>query len=252
MANFGQIKSLLTKWLAIDQEDSDERLPADIAGSIINIVKRDYLRRRESKFSESSVAFSTESSTPDYLFPTGLSKVRKLWYISPQTTKIVTLSFVNKDQFDIKYPFSSLLTIDGAGDLILQGGGTLQLEGGGTLELSGATDFSQALGDPVEFTMWRGKFVLGFCPNQTIVMFCDYYKILADLVADADTDRFTDEGWEYLLFAGLVKAAEFGADISEERLGIWQKEADKFESALDLEDTRQQMTSRRSQSSEPG
>lgn len=238
--------------MAIDQEDTDERLPDSVLNSIINMVARDYLRRRESKLGEASVAFTTTPNMPDYAVPAGFSKARKVWYLSPDSGAIVVVKFMDKDLFDTTYPYSSLLTLDGAGDLILEGGGFLELEGGGQLKLEGFSNIGNALDDPVHFTIWRGKIVFGYCPDRSITTFVDYYKILPDLADGApdNTNRFIEEGWEYLLFGSLVKASEFG--FEDDRLPIWQAEMAKLEMSLDLEDTRQKTTARRSQSSEPG
>lgn len=240
--------------MAIDQEDADERLPDEIAGDIINIVQRDYLRRRESKLGEHSEVLNAVASTPDYTWPTGFSKPRKIWYLHPSTNKIVFLEYLDKDEFDAKYPYSSLASIDGAFALILAGGGTLQLEGGGSLILEGFPDISGSLGYPKHYTMWQGKFVLGPCPDATLVLFVDCYRMLPDLADNApnNENRFTREAWEYLLFASLVKAAEFGYEVEGDRLAFWEKEAARFERSLDLEDTRQVSVARASKSVEPG
>lgn len=247
-----QLRTSFQAWLSIDQEDGAERCPNSVANDIINMVARDYLRRRESKLGEHSTVLNAVANTPDYTYPANFSKPRKIWYIDPSSSRVVYLDYLDKDTFDTKYPFSSLLTIDGAAVLILAGGGTLNLEGGGTLELTGLEDIANSLGLPTAYTMWRGKFVLGKCPDRTLVMFVDHYRMLPDLVNDADTNRFTDEAWEYLLFASLVKAAGFGWDIESGRLEFFMKEMRAAEVALDLEDTRQHTVGGKSQSTEPG
>jgi len=98
--------------------------------------------------------------------------------------------------------------------------------------------------------VWANEILLGKTPSRIITLNRDYYRILPDLVADGDTNRFTDEAWEYLLFASLVKATEFG--IEDERVGLWEAERKRFEEALDSEDSRAKQTARMSQSREPG
>lgn len=250
--NFGELKQALQDWLSIDQEDGDERLPDAVAGDILNIVSRYYCRIRESKLAEDSTVFNVAAYTPDYDVPTGFSKPRKIWYLEPSTNKVRVVEQLNKDKFDELYPFSSLFTINGAVALILAGGGPLLLEGGGTLDLTDFPDITNSLGSPTHYTIWRNKVILGPCPDSAIITFIDFWKLLPDLVDDDDENRFTDEAWEYLLFNGLVKAAEFGYDVESERLAVWVKEAKMQEDALDIEDTRQRTTGRRSQSTEPG
>ena len=247
-----QLRTSFQAWLSIDQEDGSERCPDAIANDIINMVARDYLRRRESKLGEYSTVLNAVANTPDYTYPANFSKPRKIWYIDPTTSRVVYLDYLDKDTFDTKYPYSSLLTIDGAAALILAGGGVLALEGGGTLLLSGLEDIGNSLGLPTTYTMWMGKFVLGKCPDRTLVMFVDHYRMLPDLVDDTDHNRFTDEAWEYLLFASLVKAAIFGFDVESERLTFFKNEEKRMEVALDLEDVRQHTTGGASKSTEPG
>lgn len=239
-------------WLAIDQDSDDARLPDEIAGDIINLVQLDYLQRRESKLGEYTYVFQTVANTADYELPAGFSKPRKLWYINSDN-KAVVLPILNKDKFDVTYPQSSLLMLDGLGDLLLSGGGFLELEGGGTFNL---TDFdlsvTTGLGTPEAYTLWMEKLVLGKAPDSSILMFFDCYRNLPDLEDGApnNENRFTREAWNYLLFAGLVKAAEFGFETA--RLSYFEAEMMKAEQAIDLEDARQQTTGRSSQSEEPG
>ena len=247
-----QLRTSFQAWLSIDQEDGSERCPDAIANDIINMVARDYLRRRESKLGEYSTVLNAVANTPDYTYPENFSKPRKIWYLDPTTSRVVYLEYLDKDTFDTKYPQSSLLTLDGAGALILAGGGALELEGGGELMLSGLIDLTNSLGLPTHYTMWMGKFVLGKCPDRELVMFVDHYRMLPDLAGDSDHNRFTDEAWEYLLFASLTKAAIFGFDVESERLTFFANEAKKFEVAMDLEDVRQHTVGGRSQSTEPG
>lgn len=247
-----ELRESLQTWLTIDQEDGDERLPDLIATDIINYVSKDYLRRRESRLGEYSVAFNAVANTPDYDTPAGFSKPRKVWYIAPTSGQVTVLTYMDKDAFDVKYPYSSLFSIDGAAALILEGGGQLVLEGGGTLDLTGFPSITGALGNPDNYTIWRNKIILGKCPDASLIMFIDYYRTLPDLEDDDDHDRFTDEAWEYLLFQGLVQAAAFGYEVESERLAFFEKQAAKFEMSLDLEDNRMHTVGRQSQSREPG
>lgn len=247
-----QLRTSFQAWLSIDQEDGSERLPDAIANDIFNYVSRDYLRRRESRIGEYSVAFNAVANTPDYDTPAGFSKPRKIWYIHQTTGQVTVLTYMDKDAFDVKYPYSSLFSIDGAAALILAGGGPLLLEGGGTLDLTNFPDISGSLGAPDNYTIWRNKIILGKCPNASLIMFIDYYRTLPDLAGDTDHDRFTDEAWEYLLFQGLVQAAAFGYEVESERMVFFEKQAAKFELSLDLEDARMHSVGSQSQSREPG
>jgi len=214
---FAQLKTSLGEWLAIDQEDDDERLPAAVRGDIINMVIRDYLRRRESRFGEVTDTFPTVASQKPYTLPTGWSKPGRIWYTDPANSEtVIALKFyAHKQEFDSLYP-------DPTKEELL----------------------------PRAYTIWNKQILIGKTPEQIITMNRDYYRYLTDLSADGDTNRFTDEAWEYLLFASLVKATEFG--VEDERLPTWIREMERHEAALDSEDIRAKQTARMSQSKEPG
>ncbi len=217
---FAELKTSLIQWTAIDQDDAtsqEERLPDVVAGDIINIVQRDYLRRRESRFSEKTDTFAFIADQKPYSLPTNWSKPGQLWYTDPanSSTVIFLTYFANKQQFDKRYP-------DATSTALL----------------------------PESYTIWAKQILIGKTPGQAITVNRDYYLYLTNLSADGDTNQFTDEAWEYLLFASLVKAAEFG--IEDERLPIWIREMEKAEAAIDSEDSRSKQVGRMSQSSEPG
>ena len=213
-----ELISLVQSWCAVDQDDDDERLPSTVVSTIIEMVSRDYLRRRESRLGEADDSFTTVVNTPNYNWPASFSKPRKLWYLNNKNQAVV-IQFKNKDKFDALYPFTSPI-------------------------ISGATiTDNSAFGDPVHFTLWKKQFVLGPAPSSITTIYIDYYSI------DGLT-RFLDEAWEYLLFASLVKSTEFG--VEDSRLPVWVREAEKFELAIDNEDSRQSVVSSISQSVEPG
>ena len=214
---FLQLKDSLADWLGIDQDDGAERLPTAVRGDIINLVLRDYLRRRESRFGEKTDTFAFVASKKNYPLPTNWSKPGQLWYTDPgnSETVIFLTYFADKQLFDKKYP-------DATKEALL----------------------------PESYTIWAKEILIGKTPEQVITVNRDYYLYLTDLNADGDTNRFTDEAWEYLLFASLVKATEFG--LEDERLPIWIREMEKFEAALDSEDIRAKHVARVSQSVEPG
>jgi hypothetical protein len=213
---FEQIVDAVQQWMVIDQEDNAERLPDAVVEDIINGVIDDYCQRRESRFQETSDTFQTVISplTRDYAAPTGW-KPRKLWY-APSTGGVKVLTYLDKDVFDITYPDKT------------------------------QTD------DPVAYTEWAGNIQLGPTPSTVITINRDYYRRLSALAAGSpyNENAFTQQAYQYLLFASLVKACEFG--LEDERLPIWVGEAARAEAALDLEDARRKTVPRRSQSTEPG
>lgn len=250
---FEQLKIKIQEWLGVNEETDDERLPNSVCGDLINICSREYLRRRESRLGETTTPIGVSALTSAYAYPQAFSKPRKLWYVNTDSA-VKVVARLDKDIFDVTYPYSSLLSLPGAASLALEGGGELELEGGGVLllesEIAGLV--AKEIGEPVNYTIWAGKIVLAPCPGRALIAFFDHYSVLADLANGASTNenRFTKEAWEYLLFAALVKASEFG--IEDERAPLWMAEMRGQEIALDLEDSRQHTTGRRSQSTEPG
>jgi hypothetical protein len=240
-----QLRTSIREWLDLDEDE----LPNGVCNDLVNWACNDYLRRRESRFSENSTAFSTVQYAPGYTWPVGFSKPRKLWYLDTND-KPVVLSFLNKDEFDVKYPHSAILSFEGAGLLILSGGGDLVLEGGGSLHLTGEEAPPEAFGSPLDFTMWQGKLVIGPAPSTVFKLFLDYWGLLADLVNDNDTNRMTREADQYVLFHALGNASLFG--IEDERVAIWEARAARLEMSLDIEDSRMHTTPKRSQAREPG
>lgn len=216
---FTELKTSIGQWLGIDLEDDATRLPDAVRGDIINICMRDYLRRRESRFSEFSDTFATIASpvTPTYAVPTGWSRPKSLWYASPDdSTNIIFLTLRDKDEFDSLYPDSTQTA------------------------------------DPESYTVWQEKIYLGKSPKRVLTIHRNYWRLLADLadVTPNNENIFTQQAWEYLLFASLVMATEFG--VEDARAPIWERERAKIEVALDLEDTRRVQTGRTPQSREPG
>lgn len=223
---FEQIKSSLLSWLSIDQESSEERLSDAVAGDIVNIVMREYLRRRESHLGERSTSIAATSLIPNYDYPADFSKPRKLWYVS--SGNIVICQKINKDQFDNDFTYSA------------------------ELAAGGPATATQNVGLPTHYTIWQGQLVVGPCPNANMTLRFDYWGLLGDLANGSpnNENRFTKECWEYLLFASLVKATEYG--IEDERVGLWEAERQRFESAIDIEDAQRASTGQRSFSTEPG
>ncbi|KKK52112.1 hypothetical protein LCGC14_3108210, partial [marine sediment metagenome] len=169
---FENLKTKLGDWLDMDTT----RLPDSVRGDIINIVMREILRKRDLRFGETSDTFATVASTRNYLLPTGWSRPQSLWYQNPDTLGITFLTFLNKDEFDLKFPDST----------------------------------KEA--DPSNFTVWAGNIQLGKTPERILTINRNYYAILADL-ADGSPDNendFTKNAWEVLLYGGLKESSRYG------------------------------------------
>ena len=216
--------------MAVDTEDTVARLPSAIVGSIINYVIREYCRKREARFAETSDTFATVAQTRDYALPARWSKPGQLFYFSTTGQKI-TLSLLLKQDFDEKYP----------GSVVYSTGGPYTVAG---------LDTSLILGDPTVYTIWNDKILLAKVPNRVITIFRYYWRIPADLVNNGDTNSMTEAAEQYIIFKSLEASSLFG--IEDERMPIWRAAAKELEMNLDSEDSRRWVTGRTSQSTEPG
>lgn len=226
--NFIQLKASLRSWLGDLDED---QLPDLVAGEIINIVRRETLRLYDLSFGETADVFITSPQIRDYAKPAGFRPF-SLWYSHPTTGEIITLRQLDKGTFDDTFPGSGLY-------------GFPTPMGAGTFGQNTAV-----LGDPTAYTMW-GRFIqLGKVPTTQITIFRNFYGLGDDLTDAAPEDGFTLDAWEFLLFKGLVKAAEFG--FEREQVADWEREASRMEQQLVIEHGRAGTMGIRPQSEEPG
>ena len=214
MPNFTDIKGYLGDWLGSDTTE----LPDSVRGIIVNITARQILRNNELRFGETSDTFLTIASpvTPDYTYPTGWSKPYSLWYVHPTTLNPVYLTYEpSKAEFDVKFPDTT------------------------------ETDL------PTHYTIWGNKIRLGKSPDRILTINRNYYKILADLVTTSnETNAFTDEAWEVLLFNCFEFAELYG--VEDERIPRWVAKGRKMLDDLVSEHARARSIPTRGQSREPG
>lgn len=214
MANFSDLKGYLADWLNSDTT----RLPDSVRGIIVNATMKEILRNNELRFGETSDTFVTIASpvTPSYAYPTGWSKPYSFWYTHPTTSKPVYLIYMpSKADFDSKFPDTT------------------------------DTDL------PTHYTIWGNKIYLGKSPDSVLTINRNYYKILADLVTTSnETNAFTDEAWEVLLFNCFEFAEMYG--IEDERIPVWKAKGRSMLDALVAEHSRARSIGTRGQSQEPG
>ena len=208
--DFVAIKTAMGDWLNVDTT----RLPDAIRGDMINIIRRELLRKRDLRFGETSDTFSTIASTRDYALPTGWSRPLSLWYQNPDSLAITFITYLDKDEFDLKFPDQTKEN------------------------------------DPVNFTVWAGNIQLGKTPKRIITTNRNYYKILADLSNGSPSDSMTDDAWEILLYGALVEASRFG--IEDVRIPMWAARHKDLEDQLTMEHRRARTSARIAQSREPG
>lgn len=209
--NFTQIKAAIVDWLNLDAV----RLPDSVQGDIVNIVMRRVCRLHDLSYNEASDTFVTVANQRGYSLPATWSRPHTLWYLDTEVSSVVYLDYLSKQEFDAKYPDQTKTS------------------------------------KPEAYTVWGSELQLGKTPDRIITINRNYYEILADLVASsAETNRFTINAWEVLLFLSLVEATEYG--IEDERVPMWQKKANDMLNELLIEHARAKSVGRKAVSEEPG
>lgn len=208
---FTQLKDAIVDWL-----DSDNvRLADSVRGDIVNIVMRRVCRLHDLSYNEVSDDFPTVAGQRDYALPATWSRPHTLWYLDTDNSSIVYLDYKSKQEFDAIYPDSTKTA------------------------------------KPVNYTIWGSNLQLGKTPDRVITINRNYYQILADLVTTSnETNAFTTNAWEILLFLALVEATEYG--IEDERVPLWQTKADAMLRELLIEHARAKSVGRKAVSEEPG
>ena len=212
MPNFTDLKSYLGDWLNL----STVRLPDSVRGIIVNATARRILRNNELRFGETSDTFPTVASTFDYTYPTGWSKPYSLWYLHPENSGVVYLTYEpSKAEFDRLFPDTT------------------------------------KTGLPTRYTIWGTKIRLGKTPDRVVTINRNYYQILADLVTSTnESNAFTNEAWEVLLFNCFELAERYG--IEDERIPGWVALGKQMLEELVSEHARARSIGTRGQSQEPG
>lgn len=209
--NFSQIKAAIVDWLASDTV----RLSDNVQGDLVNIVMRRVCRLHDLSYNEASDDFATVAGQRDYSLPATWSRPHTLWYLDTENSSIVYLTYKSKQEFDAIYPDQTKTA------------------------------------KPVTYTIWGSNLQLGKTPDRVLTINRNYYQILADLVtATNETNAFTMNAWEVLLFLALVEATEYG--IEDERVPFWKAKADSMLNELLIEHARAKSVGRKAVSEEPG
>ncbi len=230
--NFIELKAALGDWLGITEAE----LPSSARGQILNIVMRDFCRPGETRFSDRSDTFRTRLSIRDYDTPEGWSKPRSFWYpnanVTSSSEEVTFIDYVSKDEFDKTFPASGLY-------------------GSTYIAPMGTGAYGQGdLGEPLIYTVWAGKIMLGPVPNRVFTIFRNWWGLPPDLTDASPTNEFTKQAWDYLLYAGLVEATKWG--FEDDRVGLWMEKAEKIRANMEIEDARSRTTARQPVSDYPG
>ena len=199
---FEELKAAMGTWLDCDQN----RLPNETRGQIINICQRELLRVNDLRYGEAATTFPTVVGTDDYALPTGWSRPYSLWFYS---TGKHDLDFLNKEEFDIKYPNPA------------------------------------TTGSPLHYTVWGEKIYIGPTPNAIVTVNANYMRVLPDLAdgTPLNTNDLVAGAWEVLFFRALWYASEFM--IEDSRSQMWAAKAQMLEQKLALEHARARSSGRR-------
>lgn len=206
---FTDARSRLGDWVGANTV----RFPNTVRGHCINMARRAVSRLHDSRYNEVSGTFATVVSTRSYALPARWSRPHTLWYTDPDNASQVYLDYLDRQTFDINFPDAT------------------------------------KTGDPTAYTVWGGNMLLGKTPSRVFTVNRNYYEILADLSADADTDALMDENWELVHYKALVEATAYLVD--DARVGLWKAKADELELQFVIEHVRGRSAGRRAESVEP-
>jgi len=158
--NFGEFKALVRSWL--NQDTST--LPDNVLDSVVNICRREILRKCDLRYGEASATVQTSAGTTDYSLPTGWSRPHTVWYLTSEGA-FRPVYYLTKEEFDRRFP-----------------------------------DPTGNPGAPGYYTVWGGQVSFGPTPDSVYNIKFTYYRFLPDLSGDSDTDDLLDTAWEALLF----------------------------------------------------
>lgn len=209
--NFSDLKTRLADWMGAANA---VRFPQTVRGDLINIALRELCRLYDTRYNETSDTLATVAGTASYTLPATWSRPYELWYLHPTSGDRVVVDFLLKQEFTRNYP--------------------------------DPTDRDL----PAHFTVWGTSLYLGPTPDRVLTINRDYYAILAELSADGDTNAFTTNAWEAVLFRALADASRYG--IEDARVPMWKDRAQELADQLVIEHTRARSTGRRAESQEPG
>lgn len=207
---YAELKDSLGQWLGMNLK----RLPDAIRGDCINIAQRELCRLLNTRYNEVTDTFATVAGTASYALPATWKQPYQLWYLDPDTGGRVDVNFLLKEEFDDRYPDPT----------------------------------KQA--KSAHFTVWGSSLYLGSTPDRALTINRDFYAILADLANPGDTNGFTTNAWEAVLFRALGDVSRYG--IEDARIPMWQQRAAELKDQLDIEHSRARSSGRRAESQEPG
>lgn len=192
------------------------RLPDAVANDCLNLTQRELCRKHDFRFNETSDTFATVIGTASYALPTGWSRPLRMWYIDPDTNAVRDVDYLHKEEFDRRYPDSTLTS------------------------------------KPSHYMVWGQNILLGKTPDRVLTIHRDYYIIVPDLAdgIPANSNDFTANAWEVLFFGALVWAHGFG--FEDARMPLWEQAYRRGESDLVAEHRRAWSSGRVAQSQEPG
>lgn len=197
-------------WLDTDTT----RLPQTVRESIVNWVIRDLAKRYQPRFCEVTDTLAISADDNDFDLPARFIQMHTLWYEHPESETVVFLDGpLSKEQFDLKFPDSSLTAY------------------------------------PSAYCIWGGEVLLGKTPEASFTLNRNYYQWPAALSGSGSND-FTEDHDDLVLFKSLVYAVKFG--IEDERIPIWKETAEDLERDFSIHHARAVTGAKASVPQEPG
>jgi hypothetical protein len=203
--SFEELKALLAEWLGAT---TTKRFPEAVRGSCVNMSIRELSRNHDLWFCETIDTFPTIVNDYDYALPARWIRPHSLWYINSEGAR-KELVYKEKLDFDRAYPTPATVT-----------------------------------GEPLNYTWFGGYLYLGPTPSSILTINRNYYRLFADLTDSSpnNTNLFLENAWEPIFYRALVKGSKFL--MQDERVSVWQPDADDSEAKLAAEHRRAKSAAR--------
>jgi hypothetical protein len=217
------VSSLLecrTRLSAIGGIEDTGRVSETLQTTVINSARRKITRNNELTYNEATASVTTVAGHSTYGtadgVPARLSKARRLFYLDASGNEVVLHFYPTIERFRAHHPPN------------------------------------EAAGDPTAWTWHNGQLLVGPPESAGRTLYFDHWEVLADLVADVDTDAFLDDWWELVVYTALADDAVLLLFEEDSRFQYYRARADDLLDDLLVQQSQFKQLPERPSSREPG
>jgi hypothetical protein len=166
------------------------RIDAPAQVLCLNLAQRRLCRRHRSSLNAVTDTIALPAAAASVAFPSSLTAVRRIQYLSPTTGKVVRIVYdPDLDRFRAAYP-------------------------------TGTTP-----GEPANFTFWGRSLLVGPPSASDLSLTCDFWRVFADLVNPGDTNALVDHVGELVVFTALAEFVPVWV-VEDQRIPTWRATRD--------------------------